>query len=226
MVSPIRSTLCPLGANPPFPPPPPCKTTPHACMVLLALLQQCSLSSALMHSVPVLRTRGGCCPPPPPSPGPFGAVGLSANRRAALLLSLPITPKRELAAHSMSMPGGGVENGAQLLSCSMRDPQCPPHPIPSPAALYCTAHCPGGVPWSTAGLGYGVPMPSPHPPRVPFPSVRVAGGAVGNPPLCRSTALGLSLLHHSSTLTYFWLLSVCAPMWAPNLHGDFIADLV
>ena len=224
MVSPIRSTLCPLGANPPFPPPPVQNSPPcmHGALGSAAavLPQLCSHAFS-----PCIEDKGRLLPPPP-SPGPFGAVGLSANRRAALLLSLPITPKRELAAHSMSMPGGGVENGAQLLSCSMRDPQCPPHPIPSPAALYCTAHCPGGVPWSTAGLGYGVPMPSPHPPRVPFPSVRVAGGAVGNPPLCRSTALGLSLLHHSSTLTYFWLLSVCAPMWAPNLHGDFIADLV
>lgn len=77
-----------------------------------------------------------------------------------------------------------------------------------------------------AGLWGAHALPPSPPPRVPFPSVRVAGGAVGNPPLCCSTALGLSLLHHSSTLTYFWLLSVCAPMWAPNLHGDFIADLV
>lgn len=225
MVSPIRSTLCPLGANPPFPPPP-CKTPPHACMVLLALLQQCSLSSALMHSVPVLRTRGGCCPPPPPPRVPLGQWGSVPIEGQHFSFPCPSLQSVSLLHTACQCRGGGVEKGAQLLSCSMRDPQCPPHPIPSPAALYCTAHCPGGVPWSTAGLGYGVPMPSPHPPRVPFPSVRVAGGAVGNPPLCRSTALGLSLLHHSSTLTYFWLLSVCAPMWAPNLHGDFIADLV
>lgn len=80
-------------------------------------------------------------------------------------------------------------------------------------------HCWAGI-WGTPAL--------PPPPHVPFPSVRVAGGAMGSPPFppCCSTTLGLSLLHHSSTLTYFWLLSVCAPMWARNQHWGFTTDLI
>lgn len=177
------SSWGPLGAPSPQPQ---CKTPPMPCMVLLALLQRCSLSSALL---PVLRTRGVAAPPPP---NPFGAVGLSAKRRAALLLSLPITPKR------VSVGGGLLGRG---LSCpppaARGTPQCPS----SPAALHCTAHCWGGFPWSTAGLGYGVPLPSPHPPMCLSPQC----GSLGEP-------WGAPLSPHAAAPPWVCLCCTTAPL--------------